>query len=346
MTEPFLKNLWYYALPSASLKAGKTKAKLLLNEPILFGRDEDGKVFALRDVCPHRAMPLSYGSFDGREVECCYHGWRFDASGACTRIPSLAGHEGIEPGKIHVHAYEVHEAQGCIWIFMGDPQAKAGDKPPVPHLPDIGAHDRQAICEVMRFPCFVDHAVVGLMDPAHGPFVHTSWWWRSRHSIHEKQKPFGPSHLGFTMRRHKPSKNSFGYKLLGGAPETEISFQLPGVRIEHIRAGERIVVGLTAVTPVSETETEITHAIYTNSAPLRLLAPFVRPFAKRFLKQDRDVVVMQQEGLKYERNLMLIRDADTPARWYQQLKNEFVRCQEEGRAFVNPVRETVLKWKS
>jgi phenylpropionate dioxygenase-like ring-hydroxylating dioxygenase large terminal subunit len=344
MTGPFLKNLWYYALTSGQLSRGQTQAKLLLGEPILFARDEQGKVFALRDVCPHRAMPLSYGRFDGREVECCYHGWRFDREGACTRIPSLTGHEGIAPGNIRVHAYEVREAQGAIWIFMGDPQTKS--LPPVPRLPDIGEDRRPAICEIMRFPCFVDHAVAGLMDPAHGPFVHTSWWWRSRHSIHEKQKPFGPSHLGFTMRRHKPSKNSFGYKLLGGAPETEISFQLPGIRIEHIRAGERRVVGLTAVTPVDDNETEITHAIYTNSAALRMLAPLVRPFARRFLKQDRDVVVMQQEGLKYEKNLMLIRDADTPVRWYQQLKNEFIRAQEEGRGFVNPVKETVLKWRS
>ena len=211
--------------------------------------------------------------------------------------------------------------------------------PPVPHLPDIGIDQQPAICEIMRFPCFIDHAVVGLMDPAHGPFVHTSWWWRSRTSIHEKAKPFGPSPLGFTMRRHKPSKNSFAYKILGGTPETEIAFQLPGVRIEHISAGKHRVVGLTCVTPINDNETEITHAIYV-SGWLRLLAPLVRPFARRFLHQDRDVVVMQQEGLKYERNLMLIRDADTQARWYQQLKNEFARAQDEGRGFVNPVKET------
>jgi phenylpropionate dioxygenase-like ring-hydroxylating dioxygenase large terminal subunit len=339
----FLRNLWYYALPSAALKQGRMTAKILQGEPILFGRAGDGSVFALRDICPHRAMPLSYGRFDGNEVECCYHGWRFDQAGTCTHIPSLVGGEGIEPGKIHVHAYKVQEAQGGIWIFMGDAKDAVS---PAPHLPDVSEDQKPAICEIMRFPCHIDHAVVGLMDPAHGPFVHTSWWWRSRASIHEKQKPFGPSHLGFTMRRHKPSKNSFGYKLLGGAPETEISFQLPGVRIEHIRAGQHRVVGLTCVTPVNENETEITHSIYTNSLGLRILAPLVRPFARRFLKQDRDVVVMQQDGLRYEHNLMLIRDADTPARWYQQLKNEFIRAQEETREFVNPVKETVLRWRS
>ena len=55
---------------------------------------------------------------------------------------------------------------------------------------------------------------------------------------------------------------------------------------------------------------------------------------------------MQQDGLKYEQNLMLIKDADTQARWYQQIKDEFARSQEEARPFNNPVPETVLRWKS
>lgn len=342
----FLRNLWYYALPSTALKRGAMKAKTLLGEPVLFCRAGDDEVFALRDVCPHRAMPLSYGCFKNEEVECCYHGWRFGREGACTHIPSLTGHEGITANNIRVRSYPVREMQGGIWIFMGDPEIKPDQLPPVPRLPDVAENQKPAICEIMPFPCYLDHAVVGLMDPAHGPFVHASWWWRGRHSIHEKAKPFGPSYLGFTMRRHKPSSNSFGYKILGGAPETEISFQLPGVRIEHIRAGSQAVCGLTCVTPINAQETEITHAIYTNIAWLRLLAPVARVFARRFLNQDRRVVVMQQNGLKYEQNLLLIRDADTQARWYHQLKNEFVRAQAEGRAFNNPVKETILRWRS
>ena len=342
-----LRNLWYYALPAGRLAAGKMTGKILLGEPILFARRTNGEVFAMRDICPHRGMPLSYGQFDGEEVECCYHGWKFDQAGICTCIPSLTGSERVDPANIKVRSYPVREQQGGIWIFMSE--GKAIDEaalPPVPTVPDIPLGQWPVVCEVLQFPCFIDHAVIGLMDPAHGPFVHTSWWWRSRKSIHEKAKPFGPSWLGFTMRRHRPSKNSFAYKILGGAPETEIAFQLPGIRLEHIRAGKHIVGGLTTVTPLSETETEITHSIYTSIGWLRVFAPIVRIFARRFLGQDRDVVVRQQDGLKHERNLMLIRDADTQARWYQQLKNEWSRAQTESRDFANPVPETVLRWRS
>jgi phenylpropionate dioxygenase-like ring-hydroxylating dioxygenase large terminal subunit len=79
-------------------------------------------------------------------------------------------------------------------------------------------------------PCNVDHGIIGLMDPAHGPFVHQAWWWRSRASIREKTKRFEPIPEGFRMSAHAPSGNSAPYKLLGvyGQPiETTIDFTCP-----------------------------------------------------------------------------------------------------------------------
>ena len=56
-------------------------------KPVVIGRQHDGKVFALRDICPHRGIPLHYGHFDGETIACSYHGWRFDESGACVEQP-------------------------------------------------------------------------------------------------------------------------------------------------------------------------------------------------------------------------------------------------------------------
>ena len=91
-------------------------------------------------------------------------------------------------------------------------------------------------------PCNVDHGIIGLMDPAHGPFVHQAWWWRSRASIREKTKRFEPIPEGFRMSAHAPSGNSAPYKLLGvyGQPvETTIDFALPNRRTEIIRCGDK-----------------------------------------------------------------------------------------------------------
>ncbi len=337
-----LREMWYFALPGHRLRRGQTLAKTLLGEPVLLGRAGDGSVFALRDVCPHRGIPLSDGRFDGRELECCYHGWRFAPDGRCTAIPSLAAAQELDVGRIRVKSYPAREVQGNVWVFFGETPETAPD---VPVVPGFGARGPD-LYESVRMPCAIDHAVIGLMDPAHGPFVHRSWWWRSRRSIHQKEKAFVASELGFTMQRHAPSRNSKAYRILGRAPETEIVFRLPGVRIESIEVGRQRLVNLTAVTPLGDGESEVNHAIYWTAPWLSLLKPLLRPFVRAFLGQDRDIMTRQQIGLRQQPTLMLVGDADQQARWYHRLKNEYARARAEGRPFVNPVKDRVLRWRS
>lgn len=344
MADPlfFLNDIWYFALSSSQIKRGAMVARTFLGQPVLFGRGDDGAVFALRDICPHRGIPLSHGRFDGKEVECCYHGWRFDATGGCTCIPSLVEGQDFDLSRIKVRNYPVREMHGNIWIWMGE-QAPDQEPPMPPGLPLDAQPD---MVMTMDFPCHIDHAVVGLMDPAHGPFVHQSWFWRTPKSIHPKAKDFGPAPYGFRMKRHRPSKNSRAYAILGGTPETEITFRLPGVRTETITVGDRHVWNLTGVTPIDEGNTRITNMFYWELPLLNLLKPVLRPIARRFLGQDRTAVVQQQEGLRHNPSLMLIKDADTQARWYYQLKNEHARARAENRPFENPVRDTTLRWRS
>lgn len=341
----FLKNIWYYGLPGGMLKPGTTIAKTLLNEPILFGRTRAGEVFAVRDICPHRAVPLSCGRFDGTQLECAYHGWRFDAKGQCTTIPALTEDQNLDLSRFRVKAYPVREVQGNIWIYMAQDDRQAIPEDDVPRVPNFGDEMYQAVV-VMNFPCYVDHAVVGLMDPAHVPFVHRSWWWRSDPTLSEEIKTFDPSPLGFTMRRHHLERSTFFYDLIGGNPEVEISFQLPGVRFEQVITKQNSVCNLTTITPITENETEVTTLFYTTLPWFPILKPLLMRFVRTFLNQDRDMVVKQQIGLKHDPSLMLIRDADTQAKWYYQLKAEHTRALAENRPFVNPVKEQVLRWRS
>jgi len=176
--------------------------------------------------------------------------------------------------------------------------------------------------------------------------VHRQWWWRSGSSMHEKAKKFEPRTHGFAMAAHRPSSNSYGYKVLGGTPQTEIVFRLPGIRTEHITNEKHQVLSFTAVTPLSETQTEITQVFFWDFPLFDIIKPIVRPLARAFLKQDGDMVNLQQEGLKYDPNLMLIDDADQQAKWYHQLKREWVAAHDEDRDFVNPVEPVTLRWKS
>ena len=319
---------------------------VLLGIPLVVGRDEQGRAFAMRDSCPHRGMPLSYGAVYGQQIECPYHGWRFDVhSGTCREIPSLTADSRLNPEKIHAIHYPCEERDGYIWAFIPERRSSSVAAPPVPSLPVYSA--RYQITHLAAdLPCNVDHGVIGLMDPAHGPYVHQQWWWRSKASQHEKAKRFEPREAGFAMVRHEPSKNSRAYAILGGEPLTEITFRIPGLRWEHVTVGDRQVLSLTCLTPVSEAKTRITQLIWSDHPVFFLARPFIRAGARRFLKQDGDMVNLQNQGLRYDPSLMWIDDADRQAKWYQALKREWAASRREGRAFVNPVEAATLKWRS
>src|ERR1700743_319738 len=81
---------WDPALFSEHLPGKRLTTAMLLGIPLVLGRRSDGAIFAMRDSCPHRGIPLSCGWFDGAAVTCKYHGWAFEAgSGPCRKIPSL-----------------------------------------------------------------------------------------------------------------------------------------------------------------------------------------------------------------------------------------------------------------
>ncbi len=337
-----LRDLWYFAMPGSALAPGQMLAKKLLGQSMLFARTSEGEVFALLDYCPHRGLPFRHGRFDGHEVECAYHGWRFNSKGTCSGIPALVEGQALDVSRIKTRRFIVREVQGNIWVLNGEDESVA---PPIPILPDIGDLRPGLVAQVMM-PGPLDHAVIGLMDPAHGPFVHQAWWWRSTRSIHAKAKLYGPADFGFAMLRHAPSTNSFAYKLLGGGISTEISFRLPSLRIEHIQAGRQTIIGFTACTPIDPQSTELTQLFYWTTPWLNLLTWLLRPFIRTFLEQDRSIMEKQQEGLKLGLPLMLIDDSDRPAKWYYRLKREWQMSRAEGRPFVNPVKPVTLRWRS
>ena len=342
----FVQDIWYFAGLSGDVKPGGLTRIEIAGEPITLGRKRDGSIFALRDICPHRAALLSAGRIVDDSVECPYHGWRFGTEdGTCQQIPSLCADQDTDPSKIKVRTFPTREDGQLIWVYLSSNKKFSGeptiDPPAFPF-----ANRKPTIDDQLTLNCHVDHAVIGLMDPAHGPFVHENKWWRSRRSIHEKAKKFEPRERGFAMAAHSPSSNSLAYKLLGSKPITEITFRLPGIRTEEIKVGNKTLLSFTAVTPLDENRTQIRQVFFTDFMSVKLLKPFIASGARKFLRQDADMVDLQQKGLAYNPKLMLIEDADAQAKWYYAIKKEWAKSRAENREFMNPMKERVLRYRS
>ena len=352
----FLRDIWYVAMTARELKAGKLHKAMFLGEPVVMGRNRDGSPFALRDICPHRAVPLSAGQLldgpgGGQTVECPYHGWRFGtADGVCKHIPSLVEGQPFDLEKVTVRRYAAAEQDDLIWIYMpSDPGGEPSSPPPrfarmVHHK---GADEgRVKFVERAELACHMDHAVIGLLDPAHTPFVHKSPLWRSSKTLKEKEKHYAPSEMGFTMLSHEPVNSPLYTWLLGRGVRVEIQFLLPGLRAESITTERHSFLGLAAITPIRDDLCEIREIMYWNAPPMDLIKPFARPFTSTFLKQDARIMKLQGEGLAYDPPLMQIPDADTLMVWYRRLKREWIKAGAEGRAFKNPVKPATLRWRT
>ncbi len=347
-----LTGFWYPALRSSQVRGkGKLMKTLLLGVPLVVGRDSEGRAFTMRDSCPHRGMPFSYGAVHGQQIECRYHGWKFDVhSGSCREIPSLTADSTLKVEKIHAVHYPCAERDGYIWAYVPEHRSTSQDLPPVPELPVYSA--RYQITHLSAdLPCNVDHGVIGLMDPAHGPFVHQSWWWRKRASIHEKQKTFEPVPMGFRIRTHTPSANSAAYKLLrfyGDAISTSIEFTLPNIRVEQVRIGDHWLSNRAIVVPIDANNCRIEFSAAWN---IFQWFPFAKQifnlFGRAFIRQDQRTMEQQAEGLRHNPSLMLIDDADRLAKWYFALKSAYLNSRRSGMPMEHPIKGPVtLRWRS
>ncbi len=165
----FLRNTWYVVMPSNELPEGKILHRTILNEPLAFYRKEDGGIAAIRDVCPHRFVPLSMGKLlPGDRVQCIYHGLEFGGDGKCVHNPH--GSQKISNG-LHLPSYTVVEKHKLLWIWMG------GREPDLSKIPDYSCLDTTPELHVTRFGYLNVKSHYGLLvdnllDLSHICFTH------------------------------------------------------------------------------------------------------------------------------------------------------------------------------
>ena len=164
----FLKNAWYVAAWSAEIVQGALFSRTLLGEPVVFFRKPDGSVAAIGDRCPHRFAPLHRGLLDGGQVQCPYHGLRFDASGICVHNPHG---NGAIPRTARVRAYPLAERDLIVWIWMGDATlADASLIPDYSFLPAARPNARN----LGYLPTAANYLLLtdNIMDLSHVDFLH------------------------------------------------------------------------------------------------------------------------------------------------------------------------------
>jgi aminopyrrolnitrin oxygenase len=121
---------WYIALPSRKLGA-RPRPLTLFGRPMVAWRGPAGRPSVMPKACPHMGASLASGRVLDGTLQCPFHHWRFDTTGACVQIP---GSDRI-PAAASRTAYPTVERYGYVWVWYGS-------SVPMFPLPELSALDR------------------------------------------------------------------------------------------------------------------------------------------------------------------------------------------------------------
>lgn len=158
--------LHWYAVASSQELTAEPMAVTLWHQPIVLYRNSQGQVHALENRCPHRQVRLSEGHVSGDDIVCAYHGWQFNAGGACSHVPYLEASQKLPTCKIH--SFPVREQDGFIWVFPGDPSYLEGQAVAPLSLPEWDHLNYIATLSVIDVDCHFSFLIENLMDMYHG----------------------------------------------------------------------------------------------------------------------------------------------------------------------------------
>ena len=295
-----IRNQWYVVLESNEV-GNKPVGVTRMGEKLVFWRDKNGKVACAVDRCPHRGVALSSGEIVHDHLQCPFHGFEYDASGACVLIPAN-GRNGVIPAAMRLQRYPTHEAHGYIWIWWGE-----GEPPEAPLFFDNiddsffygSAHD--------PWDAHYSRVVENQLDVVHLPFIHRNSIGRGNRTLVD-----GP------LVRWESEKMLYTYvfnRVDDGTPprkpsdirveearSVHLEFIMPNLWQNYISEDVRIVA---AFVPVDDEHTLLYLRFYQRflKVPVlgKLVAKLSMPFNLRVAHEDRRVVQTQQpkpSGLK------------------------------------------------
>ncbi len=164
----FMRQYWMPAVMSRELEAdGAPLRIMLLGEKLIAFRDTQGRVGVMDHRCPHRCASLFLGRNEEDGLRCIYHGWKFDVDGNCVDMPSVPGDQAFKD-KVKAKVYRTREANGLIWVYMGD----RAEPPPLPFIEPAMAPDAEVTVSMVLRDCNFVQSLEGDIDTSHFGFLH------------------------------------------------------------------------------------------------------------------------------------------------------------------------------
>ena len=294
-----LPKAWFIACRSDELRGDGVLARTIQETPLVLFRGAGGAPSAFVDRCPHRNAPLSLGRKKGAELECGYHGWRFDGQGRCVAIPGLCeGEPDAKARRAVTHA--ARELDGYVWVW-----ASAGEAPAAEpyRFPSIAAPGYTTVRREFTVTGTVHAVAENALDVPHTAFLHGGLF-RTAKKEHEIEvvvrrglDRVEAEYLG------EPRPPGLAARILapgGGVVRHWDRFLLPSIAQVEYRLGEGSHLVITsALTPIAPFETRLFAAVtFRTPIPGFLVKAALTPVAERIFRQDSAILARQTETIR------------------------------------------------
>lgn len=267
-------NVWTIVALAGDLKSGKTLGLRIAGERIVFFRDAAGKASALIDICPHRGVALSLGRVDKGEIECPFHGWRFDSEGRNCHVPWNPDAKRDILGAI---ALPVRETGGLLWLYTGFAPEQEPDVTESLFEPGV-AVCAQSVVWKMHWTRVMEN----MLDMPHLPFVH-------RKTIGKDMQKVAGGRMDLAWE-DRPYGGRISSKVDGVPRPGALEYRFPNVMELFIDPPGKRLRLMVACIPENEKTTRLLLLTIRNFARSPLLNPVFRLMNLRIAREDRAIV--------------------------------------------------------
>lgn len=285
-----LRRFWYPVMPLAQLAQGP-RSFTLLGEPIVLWRRASGGVACLKDRCRHRTAKLSAGYLEDGNIVCGYHGWTYDAEGACRRIPQST-EDARMIDRVRVTSYRAAERYGYAWVALAEPLI---DIPDLPEAGQLGFRQVDQFYESWNIGAL--RLMENSFDSAHIAFVHRDTFGNVERAGIVKRE-LSLKAWGFDSVAVQPVKvrGALAHRAVHNPGDetvrrTESSWYMPFVRRAAIHYPDGLVhVLVTCATPMLDDRTMILQWVYRNDSEAEVSAADVIGFDRAITFEDKAIL--------------------------------------------------------
>ncbi|MBW4618168.1 MAG: aromatic ring-hydroxylating dioxygenase subunit alpha [Cyanosarcina radialis HA8281-LM2] len=291
------EDFWYVVALSQQLKSHTVIGSTVLGEWLAVFRGDDGKPVALRDRCAHRNSRLSPGKVDRGQLHCPYHGWVYDKNGQVVAVPAEGDNFKLSDRRC-AQRYDTKERDGYVYVRLVANPSEEFEPFKMPYYQQPGW---ETVRVIDRFRNNVTNCAENFIDIPHTVSVHPGVFRQARQ---QKLEMTVERKNGSVVVEYKNETNNLGwYSRFLNPKSDEIrhtdSFHMPNITSVEYNLGKN---RRFFITSQSIPETEDSTLVYTDvtfnyGIWNKIARPFVRFTAQYIIRQDIEILGIQQEAI-------------------------------------------------